>query len=58
MEGADVKVLPMTPDDPQVDLETRLANLCKLGPMEFEPGEREAILQALAEQDALSRNAI
>ena len=40
-EGQSVKILPMTPDDPQPDLEERLAALQALGPMEFEPSERE-----------------
>lgn len=57
-EGQLVKILPMTPDDPQPDLEERLAALEALGPMEFEPGERELAIQLLAEQDRLSRAAV
>jgi hypothetical protein len=57
-EGRLVKILPMTPDDPQPDLEERLAALDALGPMEFEPGERELAIRLLAEQDRLSRAAV
>jgi len=48
----------MTPDDPQPDLEERLAALDALGPTEFEPGERELANQLLAEQNRLSRAAV
>ena len=48
----------MTPDDPQPDLEARLAALQALGPMEFEPGEQELAAQLLAEQDRLGRAAM
>ena len=44
----------MTPDDPLPDLEERLAALHALGPMEFDPGERERIEAALAELDHIS----
>lgn len=57
-EGQFVKILPMTPDDPQPDLEARLAALQALGPMEFEPGEQELAAQLLAEQDRLGRAAM
>lgn len=57
-EGQLVKILPMTPDDPQTDLEERLAALQALGPMEFEPGERELADRLLAEQERLSRAAM
>jgi hypothetical protein len=57
-EGQLVKILPMTPDDPQPDLEERLAALDALGATEFEPGERELANQLLAEQDRLSRAAV
>ncbi len=57
-EGQLVKILPMTPDDPQPDLDERLAALDALGPTEFEPGERELVTQLLAEQDRLSRAAM
>jgi hypothetical protein len=34
-EGQSVKIVPLTPDDPQPDLEERLAALQALGPVEF-----------------------
>jgi hypothetical protein len=57
-EGQTVKILPLTPDDPQPDLEERLAALQALGPMEFEPGEQERAADLLAQQDRLSRAAL
>ena len=57
-EGQLVKILPLTPEDPQPDLEERLAALQALGPTEFEPGERERITRLLADQDRLSRAAM
>ena len=57
-EGQFVKILPMTPDDPQPDLEERLAALQAQGPTEFEPGERKLAARLLAEQDRHSRAAI
>ena len=57
-EGQLVKILPLTPDDPQPDLEERLAALQDLGPAEFEPGERELAAGLLAEQDRLRRAAM
>jgi hypothetical protein len=57
-EGLSVKILPLTPDDPALDLEERLAVLQALGPMEFEPGERDAIGQVVEEMDRLSREAM
>ncbi len=54
-EGQMVKVAPSTPDDPLPDLEARLAALHALGPMEYEPGEREEIEQALKSMNELSR---
>ena len=57
-EGQLVKVLPMTPDDPYPDLQERLAVLRSLGPMEFEPGEREALARLLSQQESLSRAAM
>ena len=53
-----MKVLPLSPDDPMPDLETRLAALAALGATEFEPREREAVAQALGEMDRLSREAM
>ena len=57
-EGQIVKVLPLNPDDPLPDLEACLASLAALGPMEFEPREREAAAKALKEMDRLSRDAM
>jgi hypothetical protein len=57
-EGQFVKILPLTADDPQPDLEERLAALQALGAAEFEPGERELAANLLAEQDRLSRAAM
>jgi hypothetical protein len=57
-EGQSVKIVPMTPEDPQPDLEECLAALQALGPAEFEPGERELAARLLAEQDRLSRAAM
>jgi hypothetical protein len=57
-EGQLVKILPLTPEDPLPDLEERLAALRALGPMEFEPGERELVGQVLGEMDRLSRDAM
>ncbi len=57
-EGQFVKILPLTPDDPQPDLEECLAALQALGPTEFEPGEWELAVGLLAEQDRLSRAAM
>lgn len=57
-EGQLVKILPLTPDDPLLDLEERLVALHALGPAEFDPGERELVTQALAELDQTSRAAL
>jgi hypothetical protein len=57
-EGQLVKILPLTPDDPVLDLEQRLAALQALGPMDFEPGERESIARELSEMDRISREAM
>jgi hypothetical protein len=57
-EGQRVKILPLTPDDPMPDLEERLAAVAALGPMEFEPGEREAMAQELNEMDRIGRDAM
>ena len=57
-EGQLVKILPLTPDDPLPDLEERLAALQALGPMEFEPEERELAGQVLGDLDRLSRDAM
>lgn len=57
-EGNLVKILPLTPDDPVPDLEERLATLHSLGPMEFDPAEREVVDRALAEIDRVSKAAM
>jgi hypothetical protein len=47
-EGRTVQILALAPDDdPEVEVEKRLAALHALGPMEYEPGERDAIAKAL-----------
>lgn len=56
MKGRTVKIVPQTPEDPHSDLEECLAALQKLGPTEFDPGEREAIGEALKEMDRFSRD--
>ena len=55
-EGQTVKIVPLTPDDPLPDLDVRITQLHAMGPMEFEPGEREAISLALEEMDRLGRD--
>ena len=57
-EGQLVKILPMTPDDPLPDLAERLAALHAMGPMEFDPGEREQMAGALEELDRISKAAM
>ena len=57
-EGQRVKITPLSPDDPIPDLEERLAALHALGPMQFEPGEQEAIAADMAQLNALSKAAI
>jgi len=57
-EGQLVKILPLTPEDPLPALEERLAALHAMGPMEFEPAERELMASALAELDRISKAAM
>lgn len=57
-EGQEVKVVPLTPDDPIPDLEERLAAFRALGPMEYEEGEREAIEKELAEFNEFSKTCV
>ena len=57
-EGQRVKILPLTPEDPLPDLEERLAALAALGPVEFEPGERDRAAQVLEDLDRRSRDAM
>lgn len=54
-EGQLVTLVPQTPDDALPDLDAPLAALHALGPMEWEPGESEAIASALGELDRLSK---
>ena len=59
-EGQIVKLVPLTPDDLTPDddipdLEEKLAAFHALGPAEYEPGEREAIAEALGELDRLGK---
>jgi hypothetical protein len=56
-EGQLVKILPLTPDDPLPDLEEWLAALHAMGPMEFDPGEREMIAGEMKELDRISKAA-
>jgi hypothetical protein len=55
-EGLAVKVEPCVPDDVLPDLEARLSALHALGPMEFAPGERDAMQRDLTALDDLSRS--
>ena len=54
-EGQFVKLVPLTPEDPLPDLAQRIAALHEMGPMEFEPGEREAMASAWEEMDRLGK---
>lgn len=54
-EGQMFKLVPLTPDDPLPNLEEDLAAFEKLGPVELDPDERQAIEALLAEQNELSR---
>ena len=57
-EGQAVHIVPLTPDDPLPDLEERLTVLHRMGPAEFEPGEREQIRAQLDELDRVSAAAM
>ena len=57
-EGQTVHIVPLTPDDPLPDLEERLTALHRMGPAEFEPGEREQIHAQLDELDRVSAAAL
>jgi hypothetical protein len=54
-EGQLVKITRLTPDDPFPDLEERLADLEALGPMDFDPGERETIQQVWEQMNRLGQ---
>ena len=57
-EGQTVNIVPLTPEDPLPDLEGRLAALHRMGPVEFEPGEREQMAAKLEELDRVSAAAM
>ncbi len=57
-EGQMVHITTLTPDEPLSDLEERLAALHALGPMEFEPAERDAIARALDELNRAGKSAM
>jgi hypothetical protein len=57
-EGQAVHIVPLTPDDPLLDLEERLAALHRLGPAEFERGEREQIRTQLEDLNYVSAAAM
>lgn len=54
-EGQFVKIVPLSPDDPSLDLGQRLAELHALGPIEYLPGEQDAIDRELAALNYTSR---
>jgi hypothetical protein len=53
-----VLIIPSTPDNPILDLESWLAKLHAMGPMEFDPGERELMAATLAELASISKAAM
>jgi hypothetical protein len=57
-EGQTVNIVPLTPEDPLPDLEGRLAALHRMGPVEFEPGEREQMAAELEELNRVSAAAM
>ncbi|HLW65607.1 MAG TPA: hypothetical protein VKS79_09835 [Gemmataceae bacterium] len=57
-EGQMVKIMPLTPDDPLPDPEEWLAKMKALGPMEYDPGEKEKIEKDLAEMGRISKEAM
>ena len=56
--GQIVKLVLLTPEDPIPDLDERLTALHALGPMEFEPGERQEMHAALKGMNRLSKKAL
>jgi len=56
--GQTVKLIPLTPDDPTADLEEQLAALHAMGPMEFQPGEREESASLLEKMNQLSKESM
>ena len=57
-EGQTVNIVPLTPDDHLPYVEERLAALHRLGPAEFEPGEREQMASAIEQLNRVSVPAI
>ena len=57
-EGQTVNIVPLTPEDPLPDLESRLAALHRMGPVECEPGERDQMAARLEELDRVSAAAM
>jgi hypothetical protein len=57
-EGQMVKIMPLMPDDPLPDPEEWLAKMKAMGPMEYEPGEKEMIEKDLAEMGRISKEAM
>ncbi len=57
-EGQTVNIVPLTPDDPSPHVAEELAALHRLGPAEFEPGEREEIEAAIEQTNRVSALAI
>jgi len=57
-EGQLVKITTMTPDDPILDLDERLALLHGMGAMEFEPGETETIATVMADLNEASKRSM
>jgi hypothetical protein len=57
-DGQMVKLIPLTPEDPVPELDQRIAALHAMGPMQFEPGERQKITAGLNEMNRLSIEAM
>ncbi len=57
-EGQTVNIVPLAPDDPLPHVEEWLAAVHRLGPAEFEPGEREQMEGALEQLNLVSVSAI
>ena len=57
-EGQTVNIVPLTPEDPLPGLEARLAALHRMGPVEYEPGEREQVAAELEELNRISAAAM
>jgi hypothetical protein len=57
-EGQTVNIVPLTPEDLLPNLERRLAALHRMGPVKFEPGEREQMAAELEELNRVSAEAM